>query len=162
MAATAGTDALAELDVPDLVITRVFAAPPELVFRAWTDPAHMARWFGPRVRPAARVQADARPGGAWRACLRAPDGSGELWLGGVYREVAPSERLVFSFAWDSEDAAPGREMLVTITFATHGDGTLMTLHQAPFPSAQAVADHRHGWSSALDRLDDHLAAAGAV
>ena len=77
----------------ELVITRVYDAPRELVFRAWTDPKHMARWWGPKHFTNRVEQMDVRPGGAWRIVMCAPDGS-EYPAQGVYREIVPPERLV--------------------------------------------------------------------
>ncbi len=139
----------------ELVITRTFDAPRSLVFRAWTDSRHAARWWGPRDHPAIQMTMDVRPGGRWRGCLRHEDGT-ELWLGGVYREVAPPERLVFTFTWE-EDGERGLETLVTVTFAEQKGKTLMTFRQGPFRSAEQRDGHRYGWSSTFDRLDEYLA-----
>ena len=79
-----------------LVITRVFDAPRELVFKLWTDPDHAVNWWGPRDYPAADVHMDVRPGGAWRGCLRSPETGKELWHGGVFREVVPPSRPNYS------------------------------------------------------------------
>lgn len=156
MSATTLRNAAVEPAERVLVITRVFDAPRELVFKAWTDPEHGKRWAGPRGFTATHLQADVRPGGAWRTCLRADDGSRELWQGGVYREVVPPERLVFTFAWDRAEGTPGHETLVTITLAEHGGKTTMTFHQAEFESVEQRDGHRGGWNSAFDRLAEHL------
>ncbi len=79
----------------DFVITRVFDAPPELVFKAWTDPKHMARWWGPRIMTTPVCEMDVRPGGAYRIVMHAPDGS-DYPITGVYREVTPPRRLVMT------------------------------------------------------------------
>jgi uncharacterized protein YndB with AHSA1/START domain len=143
-----------------LVITRVFDAPRHLVFNAWADPAQSRQWMGPRGFTATDVTQDPRPGGAWRLCLRADDGSRELWQGGVFREITPPERLVFTFAWDDEAGRPGHEMLVTVTFAERQDGTtLMTFRQEVFDTVENRDGHREGWGSTFDRLAEHLAAA---
>ena len=140
----------------ELVITRVFDAPRELVFKLWTDPRHAALWWGPRDHPATRVEMDVRPGGRWRHCLTAAEDGRELWHRGVFREVSPPERLVFTFAWE-EEGERGLETVVTVTFADRGGRTLMTFRQTPFRSTTERDGHRGGWSSAFDRLDDHLA-----
>jgi uncharacterized protein YndB with AHSA1/START domain len=139
----------------ELVITRVFNAPRELVFRMWTDPKHMARWWGPRDYPAVSVDLDVRPGGRWRHCLRSTETGADLWHHGEFHEVVPPERLVFSFAWE-EDGERGIENLVTITFADQNGKTLMTFRQAPFQSDGERDGHGGGWSSAFDRLDEEL------
>jgi uncharacterized protein YndB with AHSA1/START domain len=148
--------ALAE---PELVIMRVFNAPRDLVWRAWTDPKQAVQWWGPIEYPAAHLEMDVRPGGVWRGVLRSPDNGSELSHKGVFREVTPPERLVFTFSWD-EEGERGLETLITITFADQGDKTLMTFRQIPFQSAEERDGHRYGWGSAFDRLDDNLALKG--
>jgi uncharacterized protein YndB with AHSA1/START domain len=143
----------------ELVIERVFNAPRELVFQAWTDPDHIRQWFGPRDHPATHVSADVRPGGRWRGCLKSAETGSELWLGGVYREIVPPERLVFTFAWE-EAGERGLETIVTITFAEREGKTHMTFRQVPFQSVNEREGHRGGWASTFDRLDELLATAG--
>jgi uncharacterized protein YndB with AHSA1/START domain len=140
----------------ELTITRVFDAPRRLVFKLWTDPKHLARWFGPRHHPATSISMDVRPGGRWRHCLRSPDTGNELWLGGVYREITPPERLVFTFAWE-EEGERGLETLVTVTFTERNGKTTMMFRQVPFQSDQERDGHSYGWNSTFDRLADHLA-----
>ena len=82
---------------------------------------------------------------------------GELWHGGVFREVVKPERLVFTFKWD-EDGERGEENVVTITFAEQGDKTRMTFRQSPFVSLAERDGHTEGWSSTFDRLDEALVA----
>jgi uncharacterized protein YndB with AHSA1/START domain len=142
-----------------LVITRVFDAPRELVFKLWADPAHAKHWMGPRGFTATHIEQDPRPGGAWRLCLRADDGSRELWQGGVFREIVEPERLVYSFAWDGEDGRRGHETLVTITFAEHQGKTKMTFRQAVFESVGQRDGHQGGWNSSFDRLAEYAAKA---
>jgi uncharacterized protein YndB with AHSA1/START domain len=140
---------------PELVIMRVFNAPRDLVWQAWTDPKQAVQWWGPKEYPAAHLEMDLRPGGVWRGLLRSPSDGGELSHKGVFREVTPPERLVFTFSWD-EEGERGLETLITITFADQGDKTLMTFRQIPFQSAEERDGHRYGWGSAFERLDDQL------
>jgi uncharacterized protein YndB with AHSA1/START domain len=140
-----------------LEITRLFDAPRSLVFKCWTEREHAARWSGPRGYTATQLEADIRPGGKWRTCLRRDADGEELWQGGVYREVVPPERLVFTFAWEQKDGSSGHETLVTITFADRQGKTLMTFRQEAFASVEARDGHQGGWSSAFDRLAEHLA-----
>jgi uncharacterized protein YndB with AHSA1/START domain len=140
-----------------LLIEREFKAPRELVFQAWTDPEHLRQWFGPRDYPATQIAMDVRPGGRWRACLRSVESGADLWVGGVYREIVPSERLVFTFAWE-EEGERGLETLVTIVFTERDGKTRITFRQIPFQSDSERDGHRGGWTSAFDRLDDLLAA----
>jgi len=140
-----------------LEITRIFDAPRALVFAAWTDPAHLKHWMGPRDHPAVELGGELRQGGAWRTCLRSTKDGRDLWQGGVYREIVEPERLVFTFAWDQEDGSPGPEMLVTITFDERDGGkTMMTLRQAVFNTRENRDGHRFGWNSSFDRLGDYL------
>ena len=149
------TEAAAYMAGPELTITRLLDAPRNLVFKVWTQPEHMVRWLGPKGFTAPSCEIDLRPGGAWRACIRSAEGKDHR-MQGVYREIAPPERLVFTFAWE-EDGVPGHETLVTITFAEQGSKTLFTFHQATFASVESRDSHHGGWSSSFDRLADYLA-----
>jgi uncharacterized protein YndB with AHSA1/START domain len=159
MAARAKPNVATEPEDRVLVITRVFDAPRALVFKAWTDAEHGKHWSGPRGFTATHIEGDLRPGGAWRLCLRRDETGEELWQGGVYREVVVPERLVFTFAWDGEDGRPGHETLVTVTFAERGGKTTMTFRQAVFRSVEERDGHQGGWTSAFDRLEEHVASA---
>ncbi|MFA6239947.1 MAG: SRPBCC domain-containing protein [Candidatus Hydrogenedentales bacterium] len=140
----------------ELVITRVFDAPRELVFKAWTDPDLAKNWWGPRNYPAKHLEMDARPGGAWRALLKSTENQKDLWHGGVFREVVEPDRVAFTFAWE-EAGERGLETLVTVTFAEHDRKTHMKFHQAPFRSGGERDGHHGGWTSCFDRLDDLMA-----
>jgi uncharacterized protein YndB with AHSA1/START domain len=100
---------------------------------------------------------DVRPGGAYRACMRSPEGTRHCRRG-VYREVVTPERLVFTFAWEDAHGDPGHEMVVTVTFADIGGKTALTLHQAVFETVAARDDHRRGWISTIERFAEYLAA----
>jgi uncharacterized protein YndB with AHSA1/START domain len=139
----------------ELWITHVFDAPRDLVFKAWTDPVHLARWSGPRGFTASHSTMDIRPGGAFRSCLRSPEGV-EHWVRGIYREIVEPERLVFTHAWEDSTGTPGLETLVTITFADHGRKTSMTFHQAIFASIESRDGHQGGWTSSFERLGAYL------
>ena len=139
----------------ELVITRVFDAPRALVFKVWTDPRHLKNWFGPKDYPAVQMNADIRPGGAWRACLKSTGSDPDLWVGGVYREIVAPERLVFTFAWE-EEGERGLETVVTLTFTVEAGKTRMTLRQAPFQSTEQRDGHSYGWNSSFDRLVEFL------
>ena len=141
----------------DLVLTRLINAPRELVFAAFTDPKHVRQWWGPRDFPVTHVEVDARVGGRWRNCLTSVDGR-ELWQHGVFREVVPPSRLVFTFVWE-EAGERGLETLVTITLADAGGRTRLTFHQTPFQSLTERDGHGYGWGSTFDRLEEFLAGA---
>lgn len=137
---------------PSLTIKRRFNAPPEKVFAAWTDPEKLKRWMGPGEVATVLAESDARSGGRYRIVMRAPNGE-EHDVGGVYREVVPNEKLVFTWAWKS---TPERESLVTVTFKPDGTGTLMTLLHEQFFDADARDRHQGGWNGALDKLEKYL------
>jgi uncharacterized protein YndB with AHSA1/START domain len=128
------------------------------VFKAWTQADKAARWWGPQGYVTLSCTMDARPGGHWRLSMRSPEGVVRTKRG-VYREVAEPDRLVFTYAWEDERGTPGHEMLVTVTFADHGAGTKLTLHQVTFESIEARDSHRDGWTSCMQRFADYLASA---
>jgi len=135
-----------------LLITRVFNAPPALVFKAWTQREHILQWLAPHGFTITQCDGDLRPGGRWHESMHSPD-HGDLPVGGVYREIIPDERLVFTHAWEDEDARPKDETLVTVTFAEHGAGqTLMTFRQEFFQSVQSRDGHSGGWTECFERL----------
>jgi uncharacterized protein YndB with AHSA1/START domain len=149
------TSAAAETAQRELVITRLLDAPRELVFKVWTQPEHLVRWWGPKDFTAPHLKMDVRVGGAYRANIRSPEGT-DYWMRGVYREVTPPERLVFTFAWE-EDGERGLDTLVTVTFADQGGKTRLTFRQAPFQSDAERDSHHGGWSECFDRLAGYLA-----
>jgi len=139
-----------------LLITRVFDAPRHLVFKAWTDPEHLMRWWGPHGFTTLSCTMDARPGGTWRLCMRSPEGD-EHRQQGVYREVVEPERLVFTYAFEDATGKPGHETLVTVSFADHGGKTMLTVNQAVFETVAVRDDHVRGWGEALDHLAEYVA-----
>ena len=141
-----------------LVITRMFDAPRELVFKLWSDPKHLARWMGPRDYPAMQVDNDFRIGGKWRIGLHAANGNEELWQSGVYREIEPPRKLAFTFAWEGmKGGTPPNETFVTIEFEDVGGKTRMTFKQFLFDTVSNRDGHNGGWNSAFDRFDEYLA-----
>jgi uncharacterized protein YndB with AHSA1/START domain len=88
--------------------------------------------------------------------MRSPQGT-DHWKRGVYREIVPPERIVFTFSWEDVDGKPGHELLTTVTFAEHGTKTKLTLHQAVFETVERRDDHRGGWTSCLERFADYIA-----
>jgi uncharacterized protein YndB with AHSA1/START domain len=140
----------------ELVITRVFDAPRRLVFKAWTEPDRAALWWGPQGFTTISCEMNVRPGGAWRRCMVAPDGT-EHRKRGVYREIVEPERLVFTYATEDAEGRSGHETLVTVTFADLGGKTRLTLHQVAFESVAARDSHRGGWTSCLGRFAQYLA-----
>jgi uncharacterized protein YndB with AHSA1/START domain len=149
-AAAAGLDTR-----PSLTLKRRFNAAPEKVYAAWADPQKLMQWFGPSQVVAGTVKAevDLRVGGRYRISFDMNDGE-HSEVGGVYREVVPDARLVFTWAWHS---TPERESLVTVAIKPDGDGTLLTLHQEQFPDEATRDGHQAGWTSTLDKLEIYLA-----
>ena len=150
------TEAAAVAAERELVITRVLDAPRSLVFKVWTQPEHLARWWGPKGFTAPSCKMDLRPGGAWRACIRSPEGT-EHRMQGSYREIVEPERLVFTFAWEDDEGESGHQTLVTVTFAEQDGKTRLTFHQATFESVESRDSHHGGWSETFDRLADYVA-----
>lgn len=134
---------------PSLTIKRRLKAPPAKVFAAWTDPEKVKGWMGPGEIKALRVECDLRVGGRYRWVMRAPNGE-EHDVAGVYREVVPNEKLVFTWAWKT---TPERESLVTVLIKPDGDGSLLTLIHEQFFDADARDRHQSGWIGALDKME---------
>ena len=142
-------------EAPILRLSRSFAAPRERVFRAFTAPAQMIKWWGPKGFTVPVCTLDPRAGGAWRTVMRSPEGKDHT-VSGVYREILPPERLVFTWAWE-EDGARGHETLVTIELFETAGGTRLELTHELFESESARDLHGEGWSSCLDCLEEALA-----
>ena len=143
----------------ELTLTRVFDAPRELVFKVWTDPAHLARWWGPAMFTAPVCRVDARPGGELYIVMRSPHGD-EYPMKGVFQEVVRPERLVFtSIALDGAGNVL-LEGLNTITFEEQAGKTKLTMHTAmtgKTPAARGpLAGMEPGWQQTLDRLGVYL------
>jgi uncharacterized protein YndB with AHSA1/START domain len=146
-----------------LFIQRIFAASREQVWRAWTDPEVIAQWWGPASFTAPVVKVDLREGGRYLFAMRSPEGQ-EVWSTGVYREIVPMERLVFtdSFADAEGNVVPAStygmsgdwplELLVTVTFEEHGSGTKMTLRHEGIPAGEPIEQAEAGWNESFDRL----------
>jgi len=146
---------------PDLVLTRVFDAPRELVFQAWTDPKHLAQWFGPHGFTNPFCKVDLRPGGEWRHVMRGPDGTDYPMIS-IYEEVVAPERLVFlTYVPDKEK--PLFEILNTATFTAQGGKTKLVFEARILKStpeaAPMLAGMEQGWSQSLERLSSYLAKA---
>jgi uncharacterized protein YndB with AHSA1/START domain len=157
----------------EFVITRVFAAPREIVFAAFTESERMLRWWGPAGYTMVGATMDLRPGGSYHYGLRAPDGV-TMWGKFVYREVVRPQQLVYLNSFS--DAAGGLtrhplradwplELLTTITLTEHVDGTMFTLRWAPLatatPNERQCFDESHesmrvGWGGTLDQLAAYL------
>ena len=141
----------------EIIITRVFDSPRELVFDAWTDPQHIGSWWGPKGFTTTTYQMDVRPGGVWRFVMHGPDGV-DYQNKIVYLEIVKPERLVY----DHGDEADAGHFRVTVTFAEQGGKTKLTMRSV-FKSAaerDEVVTKYHaieGGNQTLDRFGEHLA-----
>ena len=141
-----------------LRLSRRLKAPREAVFRAFTDPAALAKWFGPEGVQVTDVEVDLRTGGAYSMVFGETDGSSH-GLSGIYREISPPERLVMTWVWDHGVMA-GVETLVTIEFGAAGAETELTLTHEKLPSQESLDMHSQGWTSTFNCLDQLVAEGG--
>jgi uncharacterized protein YndB with AHSA1/START domain len=154
-----------------LVITRVFEAPRELVWKAWTERERFMLWWGPKGFTTPFCKIDLRVGGVYHNCMRSPEGK-DYWSTGIYREIVPLERIVCtdSFADEEGNVVPATyygmsadyplEMLVTVTFEEIDRKTKLTLQHALGPVPATERDLcQQGWSESLDKLAGNLAKA---
>jgi uncharacterized protein YndB with AHSA1/START domain len=144
----------------EITITRVFDAPRDLVFKAWTDPRQMAQWWGPQGFTNPVCELDVRRGGAIRIHMRGPDGV-VYPMTGTFREIAAPERLVFTAVAEDQDGNPLLEALTTVTFEEQGGKTKLTVHAsavglAPV-AAQMLEGMQAGWTQSLERLQELVA-----
>jgi len=137
---------------PSFTLKRRLKAAPAEVYAAWTDPEKIVKWFGPEQIETLRAQADARVGGGFRIVMRSPDGE-EHDVSGIYREVVPNKKLVFTWAWRS---TPERESIVTVQIKPDGRGSLLTLIHEKFFDEGARDRHQEGWTGCLDKLARYL------
>lgn len=138
----------------ELIVNRTFKAPRDRVYRAWTVAAELDRWFAPDPNFTVRSSIDLRLGGQYRIDMQRPDGQ-VFSAFGVYREIRPPERLVFT--WSAAGGPePVEDTLVTVEFFEAGDKTQVTLTHQNFTSAEMRNRHEHGWTGCIDRLQSLL------
>lgn len=135
-----------------LALQRSYRAAPEKVWRAWTEPQALSLWFGSGPGSVTAAEIDLRVGGRYRIAFNGPDGEAHE-VSGVYQEVEPHRRLVFSWAWKS---TPERQSRVSIVFEAVADGTDMRFVHDRFFDDTARANHERGWQVAFDTLGDVL------
>ena len=142
-----------------VAITRVFDAPRALVWQAWTDPKMMAQWFGPRGFTSSVPELDARVGGGLRIVMHGPDGN-DYPMKGVFLEVTPPERLVFTSIALDKDGNHLLEGETTMTLTEQGGKTTMRLVShavGRVPMApQMLAGMEAGWTQSIDKLGEML------
>lgn len=151
----------------DLVIVRIFDAPREMVWKAWTDPDWMKKWWGPKPFTAPVIKVDFRVDGKYLYCMRSPDGQ-DFWSTGTYREIVPMEKIVCtdSFADEKGNVVPASrygmqgefpmELKVTVTFEDLKGKTKMTLRHEGLPGGNMKDQTNEGWSTSLDKLEESL------
>ena len=145
---------------PSLTISRRFKAAPARVYAAWTEPAQIARWFGPGEIKVLEAVFEARAGGQFLIHAMAPSGEDHL-VSGTVKEAVPNAKLVYTWAWQS---TPERQSLVTVDFKPDGDGTLLTVVESGFDAipaarrAKAFEMNSAGWAGQLKNIRKHLEA----
>ena len=151
----------------EILISRLFDAPRDLVWRAWTEPAFVMQWWGPKNYTSPSCTIDFRAGGKYLFCMRSPEGK-DTWSTGVYREVKRPERLVCtdSFADEKGTVVPAtyygmsgdmpQELLVTVTFEVQAGRTRLTLRHAGLPPGEMRDMTRAGWNESFDKLTGAL------
>lgn len=150
-----------------VVLTRVLRHPPARVFTAWTRARQIERWLTPGPGFTLEAHVDCRTGGELQFVFGDPDGT-QNRVTGRYLVVRPPERLVFTWQWQTSEAPPGAaprvvpaaavgvETLVTVDFAPHPAGTLLTVKHERFKSESETQRHSAGWAGALAQLPGFL------
>jgi uncharacterized protein YndB with AHSA1/START domain len=150
----------------ELLITRVFDAPLDKVWKAWTDPDEIKKWWGPAQFTAPSIENDFRVGGKYLYSMRGPDGQ-EYWSTGVYREIVPMERIVVtdSFADENGNVVPAShygmtdfpmETEITVTFADLDGKTELTLKHSGMPAGEMGEQAEAGWNQSLDKFAEAI------
>jgi uncharacterized protein YndB with AHSA1/START domain len=139
---------------PALSIERHYAAAPEKVWRAWTDPQAVKRWWGPEAGdPVSLAELDVRVGGRFRIVFGGPEGRLHE-CAGIYKEVVPNRKLVFTWCWPN--STPDRVSLITILFDPAGAGTHLVFRHEQFFDEAARDGHKRGWTQTFAKLDEFL------
>ena len=166
---SAGDAATAGLE---FVITRIFEAPRDLVWKAWTERERLMQWWGPKGFTVTNARLDFRPGGVFHYGMETGGGQ-VMWGKFVYRDIVEPERIVWVSSFSDEEGGTTRapfladfplEMLSTLTFAEDGGRTTLTLRTVAHDATEAEVQvfegmfesMRHGWGGTLDRLAEHL------
>jgi uncharacterized protein YndB with AHSA1/START domain len=143
----------------EFTVTRVLDAPRPLVWRAWTEPAQLARWWGPRgfTIPLDTISMDVRPGGRLRATMVADADGTRYPVDMVFREVVAPQRLVLAWGDPRRPVLPEGAGVATVTLADRGDKTELVFHQTGVNTEEGHANARTGWDQAIQRLAEYLA-----
>lgn len=155
------------------VIARVFDAPRDKVWKAWTEVEHLRQWWGPKGFAVTHCKIDLRPGGIMHYCLRMPDG-GEMWGKFVYREIVKPERLVWINSFSDKDGGTTvhpmspdwpREMLTEVRFEAQGGKTKVTVQWVPVDASSEIErktfdegrdSMKQGWTGTFEQLEAYL------
>jgi uncharacterized protein YndB with AHSA1/START domain len=140
-----------------LELKRVLRVPRERIFRALTEPAELAIWWGPRGFTVPHIDLDLREGGHYRFTMRPPDGE-PFHLSGAYLTVDPPSRLVYTFAWEEPDP-DDRTTVVSLSLRDIGAATEVSLTQGEFATEARLALHQNGWTDSLDKLGNLVVSA---
>jgi len=157
----------------DLVVTRIIDAPIELVWKAWTDPEHVMRWWGPKYYTSPSCKIDFREGGKYVFCMRAPKDQGgqDSYTAGVYKKIVPMERLEFTQGLSDKDgnrldpAQVGlppdfpKELHTSIVFKAKGGMTELTITEYDWTVGQMYVYSFAGLHQSIDKLAESLAKA---
>jgi len=137
---------------PSLTLVRSYPVASEKVWHAWTNPEALKHWFGPDAGKVSLAETDVRVGGRFHVVFSTLDGE-QHDVSGMYREVQPNRKLVFTWAWKS---TPERESLVTLIFRPSGSGTELTMLHEQFFDVVARDRHVYGWTGSLAKLERYL------
>ena len=143
---------------PSLTLVRHIKAPPSEVYAAFTRPEQLTRWWGPDAGPVLHAEADVRVDGRYRIVFQTLDGERHE-NHGVYREVEPDRRLVFTFQWIT---SPERASLVSVDIASTPDGTQLTVLHEQFHDDLVRLSHQEGWSGTLTKLQSLVETSAAT
>jgi len=139
---------------PSHTLTRSYPVAPEKVWRAWTDPEAIARWWGPGgEQPVALAELDVRVGGHFHIVFGGPQGT-DHEVCGIYQEVVPNRKLVFTWIWPR--TTPERESVVTIELRRSGSGTELLFRQEKLFDEAVRDGHRRGWTESFIKLEQFL------
>jgi uncharacterized protein YndB with AHSA1/START domain len=141
-----------QADALVLELARVLPGSPERIFAAMTEPAQLARWWGPQGFSIPEVEVDLREGGGYRFAMRPPEGE-PFHLSGTFLDVVPPSRLRYTFVWEPPDP-DDRETVVSVSLTAVGAATEFSLTQTGFATRARLDLHRDGWTQSLEKLRD--------
>ena len=145
---------------PALVLRRVYPAPAQRVFDAWTKPELVVRFLGTGDVTVPEAQMDVRTGGTYTIVMRMPDG--ERWnVGGVYRDVSPPKRLCMTWRWEEDNPADEYDTLLTLEFNEVEGGTELVLTHEQFASVDSRDRHQEGWTKIMAQAEGVIVASQA-